>query len=147
MPDLAFTLTSLDITAGERIADRLAGQTGAHAPRMAVSGVPEDAVELALICHDPDAPMPHGFTHWTWSGLPAADGDLDPEAGRPGPNDDGGSGYVGPFPPAGHGEHRYYFWVYALTREVVGEPSRDEFLHRYEDAVTAQARLVATYSL
>lgn len=142
--DLA--LTSPDIAAGERIPEEFAGQQGAETPRMVVHGIPPEAVELAIVCHDPDAPLPHGFTHWTLYGLAALDGEVAETAGRPGPNDDGGHGYVGPFPPFGHGEHRYYFWVYALSRAVDGTPTRDEFLHRYADAVVEQARLVATYS-
>ena len=142
--DLA--LTSPDVADGERIADDFAGQHGARTPRMDVTGVPAAAVELALVCHDPDAPLPHGFTHWTLYGIPPEDGAIDATDGRPGPNDDGGVGYVGPFPPHGHGEHRYYFWVYALSRRVEGEPARGAFLDQYADAVVAQARLVATYS-
>ncbi len=139
-------LTSPDIPNGGRIDDRFAGEVGAETPRMVVIGVPTDAIELAIICHDPDAPMPHGFTHWTLYGLPAIDGEVIEDVGRPGLNDDDSFGYVGPFPPYGHGTHHYYFWVYALSRQVVGEPSRDEFLRDYADAVVEQARIVATYS-
>ncbi|WP_228374242.1 YbhB/YbcL family Raf kinase inhibitor-like protein [Demequina phytophila] len=146
MPVKDLVLTSPDIAGGGRIEDRFAGQFGAETPRMTVDGIPPEAVELALVCHDPDAPMAHGFTHWTLYGLAPVAGPIDTAAGRPGPNDDGGLGYVGPFPPHGHGDHRYYFWVYALTRPVIGEPSRDEFLHEYADAIVEQARLVATYS-
>ncbi|WP_297081977.1 YbhB/YbcL family Raf kinase inhibitor-like protein [uncultured Demequina sp.] len=145
LKDLA--LSSPDIADGGRIDDRFAGQHGGVAPRIEVSGVPADAVELALVCHDPDAPLPHGFTHWTLYGLEPADGLIDASAGRPGPNDDGGVGYVGPFPPPGHGLHRYYFWVYALSRSVEGTPSRAQFLDGWADAVVEQARLVATYSV
>ncbi|WNM23648.1 YbhB/YbcL family Raf kinase inhibitor-like protein [Demequina capsici] len=144
LKDLA--LTSPDIANGTRIDERFAGEVGSETPRMVVKGVPDDAVELAIICHDPDAPLPHGFTHWTLYGLPAIDGEIIPDVGRPGLNDDESFGYVGPFPPYGHGDHRYYFWVYALKRPVRGEPSRDEFLHRYADAVIEQARLVGIYS-
>ncbi len=144
LKDLA--LTSPDIVAGERIDDRLAGQFGAETPRLVVHGIPPEAAELAIVCHDPDAPLPRGFTHWTLYGLAPIDGEIDPESGRPGPNDDGGHGYVGPFPPYGHGDPRYYFWVYALSRPVIGEPSRDAFLHAYDDAVIEQARFTATYS-
>ncbi|MFV0285285.1 MAG: YbhB/YbcL family Raf kinase inhibitor-like protein [Demequina sp.] len=140
------SLTSPDITDGERIDDRFAGQDGAETPRMVVTGIPEGAVELALICHDPDAPLPAGFTHWTLYGIPAVEGEIDVTAARPGPNDDGGVGYVGPFPPAGHGDHRYYFWVYALSEPVDGEPTRSGFLHHSADAVIEQARLTGTYS-
>ncbi|WP_084073802.1 YbhB/YbcL family Raf kinase inhibitor-like protein [Demequina sp. NBRC 110052] len=146
MPLKSLTLTSPDILAGERIDDRFAGHVGAETPRLIVAGVPDDAVELALICHDPDAPLPHGFTHWALYGLPAIDGEILPEVGRAGLNDDDGFGYVGPFPPYGHGDHHYFFWVYALGRRVVGEPTRDEFLRDYAEAVVEQARIVAIYS-
>ncbi|MDX5318863.1 MAG: YbhB/YbcL family Raf kinase inhibitor-like protein [Actinomycetes bacterium] len=141
----SLTLTSPDITADERIPEQFAGQQGADTPRMVVHGIPPETAVLALLCHDPDAPLPHGFTHGTLYGLPAIEREFAESAGRPGPNDDGGHGYVGPFPPFGHGQHRYYFWVYALSRPVTGMPTRDEFLHAYEDAVIEQARLVATY--
>ena len=39
-------LTSPDIAHRERLDDRFAGRTGAQAPLLRVSGVPEDAVEL-----------------------------------------------------------------------------------------------------
>ncbi|MFV0632792.1 YbhB/YbcL family Raf kinase inhibitor-like protein [Demequina sp.] len=146
MPVANLRLTSPDVRDGERIGDVYAGQHAASEPELVVDGVPDGAVELAIVCHDPDAPMPHGFTHWTWYGLDASDGPVPASAGRPGPNDDGGMGYVGPFPPPGHGTHRYYFWVYALSRAVEGEPSRGEFLDRYADAVVEQARLVGTFS-
>ncbi len=144
LKDLA--LTSPDVVDGERIADAFAGEHGSTAPRMVVAGVPEGTVELAIVCHDPDAPLPHGFTHWTLYGLAAGGGELTEADGRPGPNDTDQVGYVGPFPPHGHGDHRYYFWVYALSRAVEGEPTRDEFLRDYADAVIEQARLVGVYS-
>ncbi|MFW2513300.1 YbhB/YbcL family Raf kinase inhibitor-like protein [Demequina sp. SO4-13] len=140
-------LTSPDIASNERIDDRFTGQEGAETPRLHVAGVPSEAVELAVVCHDPDAPMPGGFTHWTLYGLPPRDGDIDPDSGRAGPNDDGGTGYVGPFPPAGHGEHRYYFWIYALKTPVAGAPAREDFLREYRGEVVEQARLVGTYSV
>jgi len=142
-----FVVTSPDIGNGERIDDRFAGQEGAETPRLSVEGVPSDAVELAVVCHDPDAPLPAGFTHWTLYGLPAKNGAIDTSAGRPGPHDAGGVGYVGPFPPAGHGEHHYYFWVYGLKTQVAGTPTREQFLREYRDQVVGQARLVGTYSV
>ncbi|MCB2413459.1 YbhB/YbcL family Raf kinase inhibitor-like protein [Demequina sp. TTPB684] len=146
MFSLDFVLSSPDIADGERIDDRFAGQQGAQTPRLSVAGVPEGAVELAVVCHDPDAPLPDGFTHWTLYGLPAEDGDVDVSAGRAGPHDDDGVGYVGPFPPPGHGLHHYYFWVYALKSPVAGTPTRGEFLREYRSEIVGQARLVATYS-
>jgi hypothetical protein len=142
--DLA--LSSPDLADGERIGERFAGETGAQTPRLSVAGVPAEAVELAIVCHDPDAPRPEGFTHWTLYGLPATDGEIDVSAGRAGPHDDDGVGYVGPFPPAGHGVHHYYFSVYALRAPVAGTPTRRDFLREYRGEVVGQARLVGTYS-
>lgn len=143
----ALTITSPDLSPGERIDDRFAGQESTDPPRIEVAGVPAEAIELALICHDPDAPMEGGFTHWTLYGLPAQDGLVDASAGRSGPNDDGGVGYVGPYPPQGHGEHRYFFSIYALKTPVAGTPTREEFLTEYRGDVVDSADLMGTYSV
>ena len=52
-------------------------------PALEWSGVPEEAVELAVLCEDPDAPS-GSFTHWVLAGVqPAATGLAD--AGAPVP--------------------------------------------------------------
>lgn len=44
-------------------------------PSLKWSGLPKGTREIAVICHDPDAPVPDGFTHWLVYGIPAdADG-------------------------------------------------------------------------
>lgn len=118
-------------------------------PRLKITGVPDGAVELAVICHDPDAPLPHGFTHWVLYGIPPEDiefGEDAHERFRPAPNGAGLSAWAGPQPPSGHGLHHYYFWVYALSRPVQGTPTREEFLDSYADAVMEQARTVGTFA-
>lgn len=139
--DLA--ISSPDIAPLGPIDDTFAAETGNRVPQLTITGVPADAVELAVILHDPDAPLPQGFTHWTVYGIDPASADV--AAGRIGPNGIGESSYSGPMPPPGHGQHHYYFWVYALNRAVEGEPSREEFLERYADAIIEQNRLVGTY--
>ena len=64
---------------------------------------------------------------------------------RVGPNGMGQNGYFGPQPPAGHGLHHYYFWVYALNTKVEVRPSREEFLERYKDNIIEQNRVVGIY--
>lgn len=145
--DLA--LKSPDFDHLGRLDDRHVFDGGNEPPRLAIVGVPEETVELAVICHDPDAPLPDGFTHWTLYGIPADTTDLgaDPDTRyRPGDNQFGQRGYGGPKPPAGHGIHHYYFWVYALSRAVTGAPSRREFIDGYADAIIEQNRLIGTYS-
>lgn len=143
--DLA--ISSPDIERLGAIDPRFAADTGNEAPRLVISGVPAEAVELAVILHDPDAPLPNGFTHWVVYGIDPATTELggEVEAGRVGPNGIGASSYSGPQPPPGHGQHHYYFWVYALNRKVDGAPSREEFLASYADAIVEQNRLVGTY--
>lgn len=118
-------------------------------PRFEIAGVPEGAAELAIICHDPDAPLPRGFTHWLLYGLPSGTTTIAEDEGdvsfRPGRNGFGEDGYGGPRPPKGHGLHHYYFWVYALSSAVEGTPSREEFLRDYSDLVVEQNRIVGTY--
>ena len=67
-------------------------------------------------------------------------------SGREGVTNAGETGYYGPQPPVGHGDHSYYFWVYALSRKVEGEPSSDDFLHEYAGDILEQNRLVGYYS-
>ncbi|MFE5812322.1 YbhB/YbcL family Raf kinase inhibitor-like protein [Streptomyces sp. NPDC056479] len=90
-------------------------------PPLTWSGVPDEAVELALLCEDPDAPS-GTFVHWLVTGIdPHADG---LPAGRTTPgshphrNGYGESGWGGPQPPAGDDAHRYFFRLYALPAPV-----------------------------
>ncbi|MES2028240.1 MAG: YbhB/YbcL family Raf kinase inhibitor-like protein [Pseudomonadota bacterium] len=127
--------------------DRHAGDKGNVIPRLMISGVPSGTVELAVICHDPDAPLAHGFTHWTLYNVPPSVTNLEnaEEGYTVGPNGAGQHSYYGPQPPASHGLHHYYFWVYALDTKVDGTPTREQFLDRYGANVIEQARLVGTY--
>ena len=119
-------------------------------PELSISGVPDGTKQLAVICHDPDAPLPHGFTHWVVYGIPADTSEI-PEGGgssfTEGGNDYGNQGWNGPGPPEGHGVHHYYFWVYALDTEIDAEPglSRAELLDQIGDHVIEQARVLGTY--
>lgn len=141
-------LTSPAFATGGTIPDRYTKPRENDQPELIITGVPEDARELAVICHDPDAPMPHGFTHWTLYGIPPETTRI-PKNGerdfRAGPNDFGETGYGGPQPPAGHGPHHYFFWLYALDIAVDGTPTRDAFLRDYADHVIAQSRIVGIY--
>jgi Raf kinase inhibitor-like YbhB/YbcL family protein len=78
--------------------------------------VPGEAVSLALIVDDPDAPG-GTFTHWLAWGIDPSHGQLAPGERPPGEgrNDFGVVGYRGPCPPRGHGPHRYRFRLYALS--------------------------------
>lgn len=139
------TITSPDFTPLGALPAEFSADGGNRFPRLSVSGVPAAAVELAVICHDPDAPLPNGFTHLTAYGIPADASGIDLSAVRIGPNGMGQAAWFGPQPPAGHGVHHYYFWVYALSSPVDGTPTREEFLAQYGPSVLEQARVVGTF--
>lgn len=144
--DLA--VSSPDFSDGGGLDDRFAFDKGNDQPTLSITGVPDGTVELAVICHDPDAPLPDGFTHWTLYGIPADTTTIpgDGSIGRSGPNEFGSTGYGGPMPPGGHGVHHYYFWVFALSRAVDGTPTRREFIDQYADAIIEQNRIIGTYA-
>jgi Raf kinase inhibitor-like YbhB/YbcL family protein len=140
------TITSQSFGADQAIPRVHAVEGSNIPPVLDLAGVPTSAAELALICHDPDAPRPRGFTHWVLYGLSPTLTTLTEGLGRPGPNSLGERAYSGPNPPRGHGTHHYYFWVYALASKVEGEPTREAFLDAYADAIVEQNRVVGTYA-
>lgn len=119
-------------------------------PAVGWSGTPAGARSFALVVHDPDAPLVDGFTHWVLYNIPADVTSLSEGDSRftSGVNSLGQSGYIGPAPPPGHGNHHYYFWIYALDDDLDVEPglSREELLSRIEDHTIEQARTVGVYS-
>lgn len=141
-------ISSPAFAAGGQLADCYTMDKGNTAPPLKIDGVSSDTVELALICHDPDAPLPHGYTHWVLYGIPPNVRELSSDADvkfRPGPNSNGNSRYDGPAPPPGHGPHHYYFWVYALNKPVSGTPTRAEFLSQYGQHIIEQNRIIGVY--
>ncbi len=125
-----------------------------RSPEVHWSGVPNGTVELALVLHDPDAPLVDGFTHWAVHGIDPGETGLatgqDPAdiGAITDLNELGTAAYTGPAPPPGHGVHHYFLHLYALDEPVDSEaPLEPEALHeRLRDHVLAQARLVATYA-
>ena len=119
------------------------------APALEWSGVPEGTQAFAVVCHDPDAPLVDGFTHWVAYNI-SGDATGLAEGGEGvtnGVNSTGNEGYMGPAPPEGHGPHHYYFWAYALDEELGLEPGLDRraLLDRIEDHVIEQARTIGIY--
>ncbi|WP_036481192.1 YbhB/YbcL family Raf kinase inhibitor-like protein [Myxosarcina sp. GI1] len=119
-------------------------------PPLQWSKIPPETKQLVLICYDPDAPLPLGFTHWTLYNIPPDITEIAEAGGdkfTQGSNSAGSNGYTGPAPPEGHGVHHYYFWLYALNKslDLKASLNREELLDAIADYVTAQARLVGTY--
>ncbi len=120
-------------------------------PELVFDNVPDGTRQLAVICHDPDAPLTDGFTHWVLYGIPADTKSI-PEGGgdafTEGPNDFGNQGYGGPAPPPGHNTHHYFFHVYALDTELDDGPglTRQALLKKIDDHIIEQNRVVGTFA-
>jgi Raf kinase inhibitor-like YbhB/YbcL family protein len=150
--DRTLTISTPACGAHEPLPAKYSKDDGNVSPELRWNGVPEGTQELAVIVHDPDAPMPDGFTHWVVYGIPASERGI-PEGGgdafTEGINDFGDTGYGGPQPPPDHGVHHYYFWIYALDAPLNAPPglSRRELLDAMSEHIIDQNRVVVTYEL
>lgn len=122
-------------------------------PALSWEGAPDGTRSIAIVCHDPDAPLvkpgSYGFTHWVLYNLPPSTTSLEEgtSQGTSGPIDNGNTGYSGPMPPEGHGRHHYYFWVLALDVEPNLQEglSLERFLETVEPNVLGMNRIIGTY--
>lgn len=116
-------------------------------PPLEISGIPSGTKSLALIVHDPDAPMTGGFTHWVvWNIDPSIHSIPEGFDGADqGFNGAKKSGYIGMCPPKG--THHYHFKIYALdTRlNINKESGKTELEKSMKGHVIAQAELVGLY--
>ena len=103
-------------------------------PELRWLGAPEGTRSFVVRAYDPDAPTMSGFWHWAVYDLPASTDGLPRGAGTPASgllpagavtvaNEAGAEEYTGAAPPAGHGEHRYFFVVSALDVEHLELPA------------------------
>jgi phosphatidylethanolamine-binding protein (PEBP) family uncharacterized protein len=107
-------------------------------PELHWSGIPAAAKSLALIVHDPDAPVPGGYYHWWLYDLPVTQTHLSANAGL---------GYYGPCPPKGP-VHHYHFTLYALDVRNVGAAGKldaKQLLAKIKGHVIAQTTLTGLY--
>jgi hypothetical protein len=144
-------ISSPSFSHGERIPDRHAVGEKPTSPPLAWSDPPKGTQSYAFVVHDPDAPLTYGFTHWVLYGIPASTIGIAEGGGDgfvQGLNGRGGHEYVPPAPPPGHGDHFYYFKLYALDENLDLPPglSRAELLQCIDDHIIEQARNVGTYS-
>lgn len=143
--------------AGGRLPDRYSAYHDNVSPPLQWTSVP-DAEAWAIVVEDPDAPQETPFVHWMiWNirgetrTLPEDLGDapelITPQDAIQGRNGHGGHGWFGPRPPAGHGVHRYYFQVFALSEpiEMGPETTLDELRNALKARTVAKGEMVATY--
>lgn len=129
------------------------------------SNLPEGAVQLALICDDPEVVeigmMPAPFVHWVAYNIPASasglpenmtkDAEVSGVAGLGGMinglNGTRQSGYFGPRPPVNGHLHAYHFRVYAIDADLGLEAglNKDELLAAIDGHVLATGMLMGHY--
>ena len=155
---MGFALSSMQLAssafaAGGAIPSKHTGEGVDVSPALSWNDVPEDAKSLALVCHDPDAPLVtpgrYGYVHWVLYNIPATASGLaeGTDEHTQGVSDFGKPGYGGPMPPEGHGVHHYFFWLLALDAqlELPAGLSMWELLENVEPHVIGMNRLVGTY--
>ena len=131
---MSFTLTSSAFLHEERIPSQYTCEGEDISPSLEWSDVPEGTKSFTLSCLDPDAP-PGTWVHWVLYDLPAGASSLDENLSKSEKLENGAFqgacwgvdsfsrvGYYGPCPPPDHGNHRYYFRLYALDTESLSLP-------------------------
>lgn len=114
-------------------------------PPLQIDKIPAGTKTLAIIMEDPDAPN-GTFDHWVvWNIPPTSLIGGDSVPGECGKNGSGKTGYYGPCPPSG--EHRYYFYVYALDEELKLESGADKaaLQQAMEGHILAEGVLMGRY--
>ena len=141
-------LTSPAFTNSESIPAIYSCKEKGISPELSFFDTPENAKSLALIMHDPDAPMPGGFTHWVLYNIdPKTKGIAENSfGGAQGVNSSSEIGYMGPCPPSG--THRYFFTVYALDSRLdfSSPPTKRELEEKMKNHIIDQAELIGTFS-
>ncbi|MDE2019851.1 MAG: YbhB/YbcL family Raf kinase inhibitor-like protein [Patescibacteria group bacterium] len=118
-------------------------------PELQIQNVPAVAKSLALILHDPDAPVKGGFAHWVvWNINPSTvviKEESVPPGSVEGRNDAGQNAYAGPCPPSG--EHHYHFLLYALDAmlDLPGATDRPGLEKAMEGHIIEKTELVGLY--
>lgn len=155
----ALQLASPAFADGARLPIRYTADGEGVSPPLVWTRVPDGATSLALIVEDADAPALRPLVHAIVWNLPPengglregairADGAGDPDGRDVGRNSLFGEGWLPPDPPAGHGEHRYVFQLFALaeTADPGFTPRRSSMVEAMKGKVLAAAVLTGTYS-
>ena len=143
-------ITSPSFDDGAAIPYKFTCDGGDINPELQIQNIPPEAKSLALIMHDPDAPMKGGFRHWNiWNIDPRAQiikEESTPPDAIEGRNGAGKFGYVGPCPPSG--THHYEFRLYALDDilDLPPEANAEELQNEIQKHSIAEAKLTGTYS-
>lgn len=143
----AMKITSSAFQDGGRIPTRYTCDGGDLIPPLRFEEVPAEAVSLALIVDDPDAPG-GTWDHWVvWNIPPSVAGIAEGETpeGIVGRNSWKENGWGGPCPPSG--EHRYVFRLYALdaSLDLPSSAGKSQLERAMKSHLLDQCELVCRY--
>jgi Raf kinase inhibitor-like YbhB/YbcL family protein len=147
-------LTSATFQQGSEIPSYYTSDGGNVSPVLSWKDAPPKTKSFVLVMHDPDAPRPGGFTHWTVYNITPDTGHIEENVpgeeqvaglGMQGKNDSGKLGYIGPAPPSG--THRYFFRLFALNSllDLTPGATPEQLSAAMKGHVIAQAELMGTY--
>ncbi|HEY1241141.1 MAG TPA: YbhB/YbcL family Raf kinase inhibitor-like protein [Bryobacteraceae bacterium] len=150
-----------DFSDGGHIPSKYTCAAGQASPSPAItwSGAPASTQSYVLIMHDPDPVLGGSATndvlHWAIFDIPGDSKGL-PEGVKAGDQADGAkqikniammNAYLGPCPPAGHGDHHYTFELYGLSAKL-GLPdstSRADLLNAMNGKVVAKGVYIGMF--
>jgi Raf kinase inhibitor-like YbhB/YbcL family protein len=153
------TVTSPTLVAGQSVPRQHTADGENISPSLQWNGAPPATKSFAIVCDDPDVPIPGGFVHWVIYNIPATalgvpeNLPIDPAAPMPAAIAGAVQGlsgfkrpiYRGPAPPPGK-PHHYHFTVYAL--DVAGLApglTKAQLVEAIQGHVIGQGELVAIY--
>ncbi len=149
-PKITMTIVSPSFKNGGMIPAKFTCDGSGTSPELRIEGVPADAKSLALILHDPDAPVAGGFMHWiVWNIAPTTTTFAEngvPPGSVEGRNDADRTGYVGPCPPSG--THHYEFHLYALDAllDLANTSGKAELEVEISKHLLAETELIGLYA-
>jgi Raf kinase inhibitor-like YbhB/YbcL family protein len=145
-------MTSPAFTEGGKIPSKFTCEGENINPELHFSGIPAHAKSLVLIIDDPDVPAfvrkEMMYDHWVVFNIPPTTIKIPENSqprGTPGKNTNGGLNYIGPCPP--DREHRYFFKLYALDKELTlaKGATKTEVEEAMEGHIIAQTQLMGRY--
>lgn len=150
-----------DFSDGGMIPSKYTCAAGQNSPSPAINwtGAPANTQSYVLILHDPDPVLGGSATndvlHWAIYNIPGDAHGL-PEGVKSGALPDGSKNlknmggsqaYMGPCPPAGHGDHHYTFELFALNAklDLPDSASRADLLNAMNGKVIAKGVYIGMF--
>lgn len=150
-----------DTTSGSQLHVDQSAEGAGQFPSLSWPAATPDTKEFLIVSEDPDAPLPSPIVHGIYYGIPAtttsvtnagfeAVGEFALKGGfRYGKNRRGNI-YIPPRPLLGHGEHRYFFTLVALSAPIDATklsdlPTIQEIAQAIEGTVVGWGEWVGVY--